>query len=312
MTPSFKPEPVSEGGCPCGRYHPPTRRRRALRRPDRELGSKILKARFAGKETPLDPAGFSHAIAYHGDCTAPLTLHADDGRKYHAVYSVRCRRCGACRRAKRNYWGFAAMRVTFDTMEKGNRSWFGTFTLSMEAQALFLRRARDAHAEPNAEWWSEPHCDARFAAVRVQFLKELQKYWKRLRKRGLRFKYMLVFERHKSGLPHAHFLLHEQDGPIRKRWLRDTWPHGFFQASLVGGRAKSAADPEKAAWYAVKYLTKSDQARVVASRGYAPNKRPWSKGSKEPCTPFRTAERTRPQRGQGPTRGRARPTCVPA
>lgn len=136
------------------------------------------------------------------------------------------------------------------------------------------------HPDPSADWWSDPHCDARFAAVRVQFLKEVQKYWKRLRKAGFAFKYLLVFERHQSGLPHAHFLLHEQGGPMRKRRLEANWPWGFFQASLVGGRARSAAAPDRASWYAVKYLTKSEQSRVVASRGYAPEKRPLVQGAK--------------------------------
>lgn len=265
---------MASTGCPCGRYHPPAGFRRALRRKPQEpvaLGHKILQARWSGKETDL--GGGFHAVAYHGDCIAPFSVHADDGRKRHATYTVRCRKCGPCRRAKRNYWGFAAMEVTRETMEHGNRTWFGTLTLCPEAQVQLLRRARDAHREPHAEWWADPHCDERFAAVRVQFLRECQKYWKRLRKAGHRFRYLLVFERHQSGLPHAHFLLHEEAGAIRKRELRGQWPLGFIQASLVGGRARNAAAPEKAAWYAVKYLTKSHQARVVASRGYAPEKR---------------------------------------
>lgn len=165
------------------------------------------------------------------------------------------------------------MNVTEQAQAQGRRTWFGTLTLSLEAQAEFVRRARLRHPDPSAEWWSEPHCDERFAAVRVEFLREVQKYWKRLRFSGEQFKYLLVFERHKSGLPHAHFLLHEEAKPLLKRRMRSQWPWGFFQASLVGGRARNAAAPSKAAWYAVKYLTKSHQARVVASRGYAPKKR---------------------------------------
>ena len=265
---------MGEGGCPCGRYHPPAGSRRTkVRRPadPLELGGKILRARWSGKEEEVDP-GF-HVIAYHGDCVSPISVDQNDGRRLHAKYKVRCRQCGPCRRAKRNYWGFAAMNVTQQAQADGNRTWFGTLTLRPEAQSELLARAMKKRGDSTAEWWSDARCDERFAAVRVEFLKEIQKYWKRLRKRGLKFKYFVVFERHKSGLPHAHFLLHEQSGPILKKWLRAAWPLGFFQASLVGGSARNSAAPDKAAWYAVKYLTKSSQARVVASRDYAPKKR---------------------------------------
>ena len=271
---SVEPSSVEEGGCPCGRYHPPAGRRRAQRRDPQDpvaLGDKILQATFSGKATALGGGFFE--VAYHGDCAAPLRVCADDARSRHVAYYVRCRKCGACRRAKRNYWGFAATNVTKQTMNNGLRTWFGTLTLSPEWQCELLRRARDKHPDPHAPWWSEPRCDERFSAVRKEMLHEVQKFWKRLRSSGKSFQYLLVFEQHKSGLPHAHFLLHEKGGPILKRELRDQWPCGFLQSSLVGGRARNAATPDKAAWYAVKYVTKSAQARLVASLGYGPEKR---------------------------------------
>ena len=271
-------------GCPCGRNHAGVFRKRKLRKTqdDDRLSGRIVQARFAGKETCLEP-GF-HEVAYHGDCSHPLRV-PQNSPKRHVVFLTRCRKCGACRRAKRNYWGFAAQAVTRRTMEAGNRTWFGTLTLDPEWQARLLSRARDKHPEPQAPWWADPRCDERFKAVRNEFLVEVQKYWKRLRKHGARFRYMLVFEQHKSGLPHAHFLLHEENGPILKKSLRAQWPLGFFQASLVGGRARNAAAPDKAAWYAVKYLTKSAQARLVASRGYCPDKRPSKAKAERPCPP---------------------------
>lgn len=171
------------------------------------------------------------------------------------------------------------MQQTIESAETGSRTWFGTLTLSPDAQLEFLSRAMRASEEREAEWWSDPKCDVRFAAVRKEFLREVQRYWKRLRKEGYKFKYLLVFERHNSGLPHAHFLLHELAGPMLKRRLRAQWPWGFFQAKLVGGKALDAPAPERAAWYAVKYLTKSQQARVVASRCYKPKKRSLTIGS---------------------------------
>ena len=153
----------------------------------------------------------------------------------------------------------------------GRRTWFGTLTLSPTSQALLVQRALDrSRAEPDGPQpdWDNPQCDTRFAMVRDEFLVEVQRYWKRLRKAGHVFKYFLVFERHKSGLPHAHFLLHEQGEKITKRALQGQWPFGFTNVSIVGGRSKNAAAPERAAWYVAKYLSKSYQSRQVASLGY--------------------------------------------
>jgi hypothetical protein len=161
------------------------------------------------------------------------------------------------------------MNVVF---QSPGRTWFGTLTLSAEWQQELLDRARGASLNPHAEWWEEPHCDARFNAVRVELLAEVKRFWKRLRKAGHVFKYILVFERHQSGLPHCHFLLHEQGEPIPKRAIQAQWPFGHSNISIVGGKSARAAAPEKAAWYVVKYLTKSEQSRVIASLGYKPSK----------------------------------------
>lgn len=173
----------------------------------------------------------------------------------------------------RNYWGYAAMNQTVQSHAAGLRTWFGTLTLAPEWQDELLLRARKRSKEPDAEWWREKQCTERYKLVCNEFLREVQKYWKRLRNAGHKFKYIVVFERHKSGLPHAHFLLHEQEGTILKRSLRQSWPCGFFQATLVGGTARKAADPKKAAWYVVKYLSKTNQTRLRASQGYVPEKR---------------------------------------
>lgn len=117
-------------------------------------------------------------------------------------------------------------------------------------------------------------CEARFSAVREEVKREVQKYWKRLRKDGHSFRYLVVFEQHKDGEPHVHFLLHETGKPIRKRELERQWPHGFSKLVLVGGRSRQEARPEQAAWYVAKYLSKSRQARQLASQGYEPPARP--------------------------------------
>lgn len=216
-------------------------------------------------------------VDYSASCTAALLIKAHGEKRLHLNLKVRCRKCANCLRARTNYWGYAAMNETIKAHDQGNRTWFGTLTLSPAAQAEFDLRAlalwSKDHPGSEPEWWNDPKCDAKFALLRDAIVPEVQKYWKRLRKQGHRFKYFLVFERHKSGLPHMHFLLHEQEQPIRARHLQSQWPWGFSKVNIVGGSAARAAAPEKAAWYVVKYLSKSYQSKQIASRRYRPAKR---------------------------------------
>lgn len=128
--------------------------------------------------------------------------------------------------------------------------------------------ARVASRDPLAPYWWDENCDARFRAVTDQVYREVQKMWKRLRKAGASFTYITVFERHKSGLPHVHFLLHEQGEPVLKRTIQQQWPHGFSSVKLVS--SKRGKSLEAACWYVAKYLSKSMLARVRASQRYRP------------------------------------------
>lgn len=89
---------------------------------------------------------------------------------------------------------------------------------------------------------------------------ELTKYFKRLRKSGLKFRYVLVTEAHKDGYPHYHALIHEGFSQIPKSRLQAEWPYGFTQFKLV----KDA----KAAYYITKYLVKDARTRIRASGKY--------------------------------------------
>lgn len=278
-------------GCPCGRSHPPQGKFR-LRQPKRSdyatMRDRIYLARADGKASPGQGPG-EHIVHYAGDCEAPIELRkAADPIHYggflHVTWRVRCRSCGPCRRAKVAYWALAAVEQTRLAAEQGRRTWFGTLTLRPESQRRLLelaevkwleKKAKSAFGEASSEdWWSDPHCDFRFSLVRDEFRREVQLYWKRLRKAGYRFKYLLVFERHKSGLPHAHWLLHEQADPILKRHLQAQWPHGFSNVKLVRENSdRSRRSPNRAAWYVAKYLGKTIQARQIASRGYRPSQR---------------------------------------
>jgi len=201
------------------------------------------------------------------------------------------------------------MHMAKATAEAGGRTWFGTLTLTTEAQDHFLELARLASDEPNAEYWNDPLCDERFSRVRKQLVAECQRYWKRLRKGGAAFKYFLVFERHEGkrggsgkhlGLPHMHFLLHEVGEPIRKKVLQAQWPWGFSNVKIVGGRSKRSPSIGQASFYVAKYLSKSKQARQIASSGYRPEQR--DNGCQD-ASARRDALASR-EEGRGPSVGR--------
>lgn len=201
-----------------------------------------------------------------------------------ADYYVRCRRCKACLRARMGYWLHHSMANTRATMQQGLRTWFGTLTLRPEAQSALLDRARQKWLEEREsgsskveDWWEDPKCDYRFALHRAELLRELQLFFKRLRKAGHAFKYFVVFERHKSGLPHIHWLLHESQSVITKDQLQKQWHLGFSQVKLVGGhdrKHKRKLSPEFASYYVAKYLAKEFQSRQIVSIKYrTPNPR---------------------------------------
>ena len=272
MTKSFERGAETPSGCPCGRVHSRPHVRKGLRQANPDMPAKVLAAHWAGKAQQDAELGIWH-VDYHGDCQSPPVVRQHSPSGILARYKVRCRKCGACRRAMKNYWGYAAMQQTLLSAAEGGRTWFGTLTCDVDWQSELLLRAMKRNKDPSIPW-EKVECEERWKALCAEFLREVQKYWKRLRNDGHSFKYIAVFEPHKSGKPHCHFLLHELKGDrVLKRELRDRWPCGFIGATLVGGTARQAADPNKAAWYAVKYLSKHTQTRIRASRGYVPEKR---------------------------------------
>lgn len=258
MKPHLSERAVS--GCPCGRTHGPQgarKRRSTTGRPESEALPRT--AYLAAIEGRID----GRKISQQRSCVDPVTVRQQNGNLFYEV-SVRCRKCGPCRVAKANYWIYAAMHQF--SVAPG-RTWFGTLTLDPEQQGIVRDMARSASSDPTI-WWDNPKCDAVFKAVRDILVPETRRMWARLRKGGHRFKYLLVFERHKSGLPHMHFLVHEYSGPIRKRQLQAAWWLGFSKMKLV-----PADDQNRVSFYVAKYLAKSPQARQIASRGYKPEVR---------------------------------------
>jgi hypothetical protein len=142
------------------------------------------------------------------------------------------------------------------------RTWFGTLTLA-PAQALQLRFGTEVQKAQQGHILGELSEDELFTAMVKQASPELTNWLKRIRKNsGAKIRYILVCEKHKSGLPHWHVLINEYDGRVTKAKLEAAWRYGFSHFRLV------QREETKTAWYVCKYLGKSALARVRASQQY--------------------------------------------
>lgn len=205
---------------------------------------------------------------YHGDCQAPVIIPAvglgdkllgshRDVNPRNVDLAVRCRKCDNCRKARARHWA-ARARAEID---KAERTWFGTLTLAPEHQFRLIALAHQSSAK-RGNRWADLSADDQFKEVVRHLTKEVQKYVKRLRKSGCQFRYLVAVERHKSGHPHCHLLVHETAAPVRWRSLSDKWDKGFVKFNLV-----AEGEASRAACYVAKYLTKAS-SRMLASAAY--------------------------------------------
>lgn len=154
---------------------------------------------------------------------------------------------------------------------RSSRTWFCTLTLHPQWQhRVFMEEM----AIKTSKGW----LDADFNQEKEEFLlrchgglKLATKFWKNVRKphvgeEPVLLKYLIVAERHISGLPHYHALVHEQAGHLTYRRLADRWTkYGFFHGKLVDSEELSA---HKSARYLTKYIAKDMLCRVRASQRY--------------------------------------------
>lgn len=171
---------------------------------------------------------------------------------------VRCRKCPPCLKARAAYWRTMCATET----QASQRTWFGTLTLSPEHHFIALARACLRLSRQGVDFNQLDGTEQFRERVR-EISPELTRYLKRLRKEsGAKLRYCLVAERHKSGLPHWHMLVHEVGTtPVRHIALQSQWRLGFSNWKLV-------ADNQAAAHYVSKYLSKCADARVRASLHY--------------------------------------------
>lgn len=209
-------------------------------------------------------------VDYSRQCEHPVT------REHFSVYDVEkqsrapnrgpmtvvvkaaCRKCGACLKAKGRRWRRAARYETLHSV----RTWMGTLTLDPEHHYAALVSCRSRLTFQGVDY-DQLSYGEQFRMQHEVHSRELTLFLKRLREASTyRIRYILVCEAHKSGLPHYHMLIHEQDElqPVRYRVLKEQWRQGFSGWKL----ASDDEDPS----YLCKYITKTTAARVRSSIGY--------------------------------------------
>lgn len=188
-----------------------------------------------------------------------LPSKAVSSHRQYMTIAVACRRCDGCKVHRRKLWAARA----YDEVRLANRTWFGTLTLAPQVQVSGLFEARAYARKRGLGDFDALGRSEQFRLLAGIHYPHVQRFLKRLRKAGAKFRYLLVAEEHQSGLPHYHLLLHERTSDnVLKSTLEGQWRAGFSHWRLV--------DEEKPrqVFYVVKYLGKSIPTRVWNSCRY--------------------------------------------
>jgi len=175
-----------------------------------------------------------------------------------------CRKCGKCLFIRASQWQDRAVKE----LAWSSRTWFVTLTLNPAWQTRIFY---DQLTVKNSRGWRDtdfsPADEFRLRSVGVGKL--VTKYLKQVRKplvgeTHIDPRYLCVIEKHKTGLPHVHMLVHQaSSAAITYRRLEQHWlKYGFFHAKLVND------DQQGAASYVTKYATKDVASRIRASQHY--------------------------------------------
>lgn len=155
-------------------------------------------------------------VPYFGNCTRPVRMASTMGRD--VELAVRCRKCLGCIRARRYLWKLRAEAEVFTNAQSY------LFTGTYRAQYLDL----------------EP-----VSLSVTLFLKRLRE---RIGEAGA-LRYLVAFERHRSGAWHVHALLHDVAGAAGdvRNLSGLAWRDGFSNCKVVDVRG---------AGYVTKYVSK--------------------------------------------------------
>lgn len=192
-----------------------------------------------------------------------------------------CRKCRKCLYIRASQWRDRIV----NELENAQRTWFVTLTMN---PATHQRTFMEQMAIKNSSGWLDTDFDTEAMEwkLRASGASSLLTAWlKRVRSRsdygeGIGLRYVAVTEKHKSGLPHLHLMLHETAGSLTYRRICDKWTDGYrFKGKHVAGHgfadASLVRDVKKCAWYVAKYVTKDSLTRMRASQNYGglPDKR---------------------------------------
>lgn len=160
--------------------------------------------------------------------TKPGNVEPTEGVPVMCELKVSCRKCPECLRALSAHWTTRAQ----IQMLLAPRTWMATLTIAPAWQEYAANLARTYEARNGGSFEALTPEDQ--FAMRHRFAgAEVTRYFKRMRKAGHKFTYLLVVERHKSGLPHYHALIHEAGAPVTERTLQEHWEWGFAKFKLV-------------------------------------------------------------------------------
>ncbi len=171
---------------------------------------------------------------------------------------VPCRKCRKCLARRAAHWRLRALAEHSYSV----RTWFGTLTYNPRARFHYLSMTRLRLLKAGVVY-EQLAPEEQFAELHKSYGQALTLWVKRVRKNsGAPLRYLIVAEKHQSGEPHYHLLIHESDPdkPVRHRALKEAWREGFSDFKLVTDQRQLT--------YAAKYLTKTAEARVRASSQY--------------------------------------------
>lgn len=143
------------------------------------------------------------------------------------------------------------------------RVWKTTLTFSPAYADAIKAEAQRLARVGGGDWFQDRSYDEQFGLLQKAAGRYLTLALKRMRKAGLKFRYLVTAEFHKSGVPHFHGVFHELLTPIRKREWEARWPYGFSKFKLVPIGAE-----RDAVRYATKYVAKDSASRIRASVRY--------------------------------------------
>ncbi len=171
----------------------------------------------------------------------------DDLKALEVAIDVPCRRCAKCLQFRQNRWRERAAWEIERAYQTGHRTWWMCLTFSPIHLAGITMAARSTSLKD----------------VDATAYRDVQKYFKRLRKGKAEFRYLAIMELgDENDRMHYHLLLHEKGSNILKETLEDLWP------SNVWARLLGSEDASRTASYITKYATKSLDIRPRASSKY--------------------------------------------